>query len=46
MVFAADRGEELWEHGRLFHGHSVYGELNQVPLSSAGPTIPKYARER
>lgn len=32
MVFSADHGEEFWEHGRLYHGHSVYGELNQVPL--------------
>jgi arylsulfatase A-like enzyme len=32
MVFSSDHGEEFWEHGRLYHGHSVYGELNQVPL--------------
>lgn len=40
MVFAADHGEEFWEHGRLFHGHSVYGELNQVPLVFRWPNNP------
>ena len=32
MVWATDHGEELWDHGKFFHGHSVYGELSQVPL--------------
>ncbi|GEM_PF-609958 len=41
MVFAADHGEEFWEHGRLFHGHSVYGELNQVPLVFRWPNNPE-----
>lgn len=32
VVFTGDHGEEFLEHGRTFHGQSVYGELNQVPL--------------
>jgi arylsulfatase A-like enzyme len=32
VVFAADHGEEFLEHGRTFHGQSVYGELTRVPL--------------
>ena len=40
MVWATDHGEEFWEHGRLFHGHSVYGELNQVPMVFHWPNSP------
>jgi arylsulfatase A-like enzyme len=32
VVFAGDHGEEFLEHGHTFHGQSVYGELNRVPL--------------
>jgi arylsulfatase A-like enzyme len=32
IVFLSDHGEEFLEHGRMFHGQSVYGELTQVPL--------------
>jgi arylsulfatase A-like enzyme len=32
IVFTADHGEEFLEHGRSFHGQSVYGELNNLPL--------------
>jgi arylsulfatase A-like enzyme len=41
MVWAADHGEEFWEHGKMFHGHSVYGELNQVPLVFRWPNCPE-----
>jgi arylsulfatase A-like enzyme len=41
VVFTSDHGEEFLEHGRTFHGQSVYGELNQVPLVFWGPgTVP------
>ncbi len=40
FVWGTDHGEEFWEHGRLFHGHSVYGELNQVPLVFHWPNNP------
>jgi len=32
VAFTADHGEEFFEHGRAFHGQSVYGELNNMPL--------------
>lgn len=32
IVFFADHGEEFHEHGGVFHGQSVYGELTNVPL--------------
>ena len=32
VVFSGDHGEEFLDHGRSFHGQSVYGELNNVPL--------------
>jgi len=32
VVFTGDHGEEFHEHGRMFHGQSVYGELTNVPL--------------
>ncbi len=40
IVWGADHGEEFWEHNQLFHGHSVYGELNQVPLVYRWPNSP------
>jgi arylsulfatase A-like enzyme len=32
VVFTGDHGEEFLDHGRTFHGQSVYGEMNNVPL--------------
>lgn len=32
IVFVGDHGEEFLEHGRTFHGQTVYGELTNVPL--------------
>lgn len=32
VALAGDHGEEFLEHGRMFHGQSVYGELTDVPL--------------
>ncbi len=32
IVITADHGEELWDHGRFFHGQSLYDELLHVPL--------------
>ncbi len=41
VVFTGDHGEEFLEHGRTFHGQSVYGELTNVPLLMWGPgTVP------
>jgi arylsulfatase A-like enzyme len=41
VAFTADHGEEFFEHGRSFHGQSVYGELSNMPLILWGPgTLP------
>jgi arylsulfatase A-like enzyme len=41
IAFIADHGEEFIEHGKMFHGHSVYSELTNVPLMLYRPgTIP------
>jgi arylsulfatase A-like enzyme len=37
IAFFADHGEEFHEHGRMWHGQSIYGELIRVPLILWGP---------
>ncbi|TDI26990.1 MAG: hypothetical protein E2P06_01285 [Acidobacteria bacterium] len=37
IVFMSDHGEEFLEHGRMFHGQTVYDELTQVPLIMRWP---------
>ena len=32
VAFIGDHGEEFLDHGRTWHGHTVYGELVNVPL--------------
>jgi arylsulfatase A-like enzyme len=32
VVFLSDHGEEFHEHGRMWHGQSIYGEMIRVPL--------------
>ncbi len=32
IIVTADHGEELWDHGRFFHGQSLFDELLRVPL--------------
>ena len=32
ILLASDHGEELWDHGGFFHGHSLHRELRHVPL--------------
>jgi arylsulfatase A-like enzyme len=32
LVFAADHGEEFHDHGGVFHGQTLYGEMLDVPL--------------
>ena len=39
VVFMSDHGEEFLEHGRMFHGHTVYNELTQVPLVMRWPGV-------
>jgi arylsulfatase A-like enzyme len=40
VVFTADHGEELLDHGLVKHSHSLYSELVRVPLVIAGPGVP------
>jgi len=37
MAFLSDHGEEFLEHGRHWHGFTLYGELTNVPLVLWGP---------
>ncbi|MFQ5876393.1 MAG: sulfatase [Acidobacteriota bacterium] len=39
VAFVSDHGEEFLEHGEMFHGHTVYGELTDVPLILWGPGV-------
>ena len=39
IAFTADHGEEFHEHGRMWHGQTVYGELTNVPLIFYGPAF-------
>lgn len=51
IIVTADHGEELWDHGGFFHGHSLYDELLHVPLMvkfpgawAAGAKVDSLAR--
>jgi arylsulfatase A-like enzyme len=45
IAFFADHGEEFHDHGRMWHGHTVYGEMIRVPLVLWGPgRIPSGGR--
>jgi arylsulfatase A-like enzyme len=37
LALTADHGEEFHEHGKMWHGQTVYGELTGVPLFFYGP---------
>ena len=39
VIFTADHGEELFEHGGYEHGHALWQELLHVPLVVWGPGI-------
>jgi arylsulfatase A-like enzyme len=43
IAFYADHGEEFHEHGRMWHGQSVYGELLRVPLILWAPAASRRA---
>jgi arylsulfatase A-like enzyme len=45
IAFFADHGEEFHDHGRMWHGQGVYGEMIRVPLILWGPgRVPKGTR--
>jgi arylsulfatase A-like enzyme len=37
IALTSDHGEEFWEHGGFYHGHSMYGEVVNVPLLLKSP---------
>jgi arylsulfatase A-like enzyme len=42
LAVTSDHGEEFWEHGGFYHGHSLYQELIHVPLLiKAGDASPR-----
>ncbi len=45
LVFTSDHGEEFLEHGRMFHGQSVHGHQNNVPLIFWQPGLVPAGRE-
>ncbi|MES2644519.1 MAG: sulfatase-like hydrolase/transferase [Myxococcota bacterium] len=40
VVYTADHGEELGEHGGWEHGHALWEEIVRIPLAMAGPGVP------
>jgi arylsulfatase A-like enzyme len=45
IVLLSDHGEEFQDHGRMWHGQSVYGEMVHVPLIVRWPArVPPGAR--
>jgi arylsulfatase A-like enzyme len=40
VCLTADHGEEIWDHGKWGHGHSLYEEVIRVPLILSAPGIP------
>jgi arylsulfatase A-like enzyme len=39
IIYTADHGEELWDHGKIGHGQSLREELVHVPLLIAYPPL-------
>jgi arylsulfatase A-like enzyme len=39
FAFVADHGEEFFEHGRSWHGESIYGEMIGVPMFVRWPGV-------
>lgn len=44
LAFTSDHGTEFLDHGAHFHGQSVYGELNRVPMFFWGAGVPAGVR--
>jgi arylsulfatase A-like enzyme len=39
VVLLSDHGEELWDHGDFYHGHSLHRELCDVPWLIRAPQL-------
>ncbi len=46
VVATSDHGEEFWDHGSNWHGHSLYDELIRVPLVVKPPHSGQRLRVR
>ncbi|MEN8182404.1 MAG: sulfatase, partial [Myxococcota bacterium] len=46
LVFTADHGEGLGDHGYMAHAHHLFEEQVRVPLMIAGPGLPRGRRLR
>jgi len=44
LVVTADHGEELSDHGGLFHGHTLYDEVVHIPLVISWPGLVRPRR--
>jgi arylsulfatase A-like enzyme len=44
VALTSDHGEELFDHERLAHGHTLHAELVKVPLILSGPGLPEGRR--
>jgi arylsulfatase A-like enzyme len=44
LVLTADHGDEFGEHGDYGHGHTVYQDLDRVPLILVGPQVTTAGR--
>jgi arylsulfatase A-like enzyme len=44
LVITADHGDEFGEHGDFGHSHTVYQELDRVPLIVVGPQVGQPGR--
>jgi arylsulfatase A-like enzyme len=44
LVITADHGDEFGEHGDFGHSHTVYQELDRVPLIVVGPQVEQPGR--
>jgi arylsulfatase A-like enzyme len=44
LVITADHGDEFGEHGGFGHSHTVYQELDRVPLIVVGPQVQQPGR--
>lgn len=40
LALVSDHGEELWEHGKSYHGQSMYEEQLRALFMVSGPGIP------
>jgi arylsulfatase A-like enzyme len=39
VILTSDHGDEFYEHGQVYHAHSLYDELLRVPLIIVGPGV-------